>query len=47
MTLKNSKIYVIKTSPKSVFEDYRRLMQLADYEKHFKKNKPVLLKNPK
>ncbi|MFX1301874.1 MAG: DUF362 domain-containing protein [Promethearchaeota archaeon] len=44
MTLKNSKIYIIKTSPKTVFYDYKRLMQLADYKNHFKKNEKIIIK---
>jgi hypothetical protein len=40
----NSKIFVIKTTPKTVVDDYRKLMQMADYPKSFKKNEKVIIK---
>jgi len=40
----NSKIFVIKTTPKTVVDDYRKLMQMADYAKSFKKNEKVIIK---
>ncbi|MFX1329467.1 MAG: DUF362 domain-containing protein [Promethearchaeota archaeon] len=44
MTLKNSQVYAIKTSPKTIFDDYKRLMHLADYEKFYKKEKKIIIK---
>jgi uncharacterized protein (DUF362 family) len=44
MTLKNSQVFIIKTTPKTVLEDYRKLMQLAEYDKLFKKNEKIILK---
>jgi len=44
MMPKNSKVFIIKTSPKTVLDDYRKVMQLADYAKYFKKNEKVILK---
>ncbi|KKL49686.1 hypothetical protein LCGC14_2313050 [marine sediment metagenome] len=43
MTLKNSKVFVIKTSLKTVLDDYSKLMQLADYRKFFKTNEKIRL----
>lgn len=39
-----SKVSVLKTSPSTVLEDYRRLMHLADYKKYLPKNKETVLK---
>ncbi|MBL7159094.1 DUF362 domain-containing protein [Candidatus Microgenomates bacterium] len=39
-----SKVYLTKTSPATVIEDYQLLMRTADYKKHFKKNQPVVIK---
>jgi len=44
MTLKNSKVFVLKTSPKTVLDDYSKLMQLADYRKFFKTNEKIIIK---
>ncbi|MEE9377636.1 MAG: DUF362 domain-containing protein [Candidatus Lokiarchaeia archaeon] len=44
MISNNSPIFVIKTSPKSILDDYKNLMHLANYEKYFEKNKKILLK---
>ncbi|MFX0071997.1 MAG: DUF362 domain-containing protein [Candidatus Hermodarchaeota archaeon] len=44
MTIKNSQVFVIKTKPKTVLEDYRKLMELAEYSEHFKKNEKIILK---
>ena len=39
-----SKVAVLRTSPKTVLEDYGRLMRLAEYEKHLPKDKDTGLK---
>ncbi|MFQ6089044.1 MAG: hypothetical protein ACE5K0_09120 [Candidatus Methanofastidiosia archaeon] len=39
-----SQVFVLKTKPKSVLEDYQRLMHMADYEKSLKSSKEILLK---
>jgi uncharacterized protein (DUF362 family) len=39
-----SKVAVIKTSPQSVLEDYRRVMELADYQAHLPKANDTLVK---
>ncbi len=44
MMPKNSQVFIIKTTPKTVFQDYKKLMQLAEYAKFFKKNEKVILK---
>jgi len=44
MTVKNSQIFVIKTSPKTVLNDYKKLMHLADYSENFKKNEKIIIK---
>jgi len=41
---KNSQVYVIKTSPKSVLEDYQKLMHLTNYQKFFKISSKIILK---
>ncbi|MGV9171495.1 MAG: DUF362 domain-containing protein [Promethearchaeia archaeon] len=40
----SSKIYVIKTSPETVLEDYAKLMHMADYESHYPKEQDTILK---
>ena len=44
MVSKNSQIFVVKTSPKTILEDYKKLMHLANYEKHYSKDKKTILK---
>ncbi|MFX0034959.1 MAG: DUF362 domain-containing protein [Candidatus Hermodarchaeota archaeon] len=44
MMIKNSQVYAIKTSPKTVFTDYKRLMHLANYEKFYKKENKTIIK---
>ncbi len=44
MVYKNSQIFIVKTSPKMVLEDYKKLMHLANYEKYYKKDKKTILK---
>ncbi len=41
---KNSQVYAIKTSPKSVLEDYQKLMHLTNYQKFFKISSKIILK---
>ena len=38
MTSKNSQIFVIKTSPETILEDYKDLMHLANYERFYNKD---------
>jgi uncharacterized protein (DUF362 family) len=40
-----SKVAVLKTSPATVIEDYKRLLDLADFTKHIPKDQPVILKD--
>ena len=40
-----SKVAVLKTTPESVIEDYKRLLDLAEFERHIPKDKPVILKD--
>lgn len=40
-----SKVAVLKTSSKTVLEDYQKLMKLADFEKELPKDKEVILKD--
>ncbi len=44
MSVNKPKIFVIKTSPKSVLEDYKKLMHLAEYEKIFPKETKTIIK---
>jgi hypothetical protein len=37
-------IYVIKTSPQSILEDYTKLMHLANYEKFYPKDQKIIIK---
>ncbi|MBI5787275.1 MAG: DUF362 domain-containing protein [Candidatus Schekmanbacteria bacterium] len=39
-----SKVAVLKTSPQTVLEDYKKLMHLADYQKYLPKDKDTALK---
>ncbi len=39
-----SQIFVVKTSPNTVLEDYKKLMRLAEYEKFYDKNNKTILK---
>lgn len=39
-----SKVFIIKTNPKSILEDYNNLLHLAKYQKHFDKNQKVIIK---
>ena len=44
MTAKNSQIFVLKTSPETVLEDYKDLMHLANYEKFYNKDNKTIIK---
>ncbi|HDZ18701.1 MAG TPA: DUF362 domain-containing protein, partial [archaeon] len=44
MVHKNSQIFIVKTSPKMVLEDYKKLMHLAKYEKNYSKDKKIIIK---
>lgn len=39
-----SKVAVLYTSPQTVFQDYQRLLHLAEYQKHLPQGVPVILK---
>ena len=39
-----SQIFVVKTSPNTILEDYKKLMHLAEYEKFYDKNNKTILK---
>jgi len=41
---KKSQIFVVKTSPKTILEDYKKLMHLAEYSKHYDKKSKNILK---
>ncbi len=41
---RKSQIFVVKTSPNTVLEDYKKLMHLAEYEKIYDKNNKTILK---
>ena len=41
---RKSQIFVVKTSPNTVLEDYKKLMHLAEYEKFYDKNNKTILK---
>lgn len=40
-----SKVAVLKTKPETVIEDYKRLLDMAEFTKHIPKDKPVILKD--
>ncbi|MHA2280551.1 MAG: DUF362 domain-containing protein [Promethearchaeota archaeon] len=40
----NSQIFVVKTSPKSILDDYQKLMDLTNYQKFFEKYHKIILK---
>lgn len=44
MSSNNSQVFVIKTSPETILEDYKKLMHMADYENHFLKEQKTILK---
>ena len=38
------KIYIVKTSPKTVLEDYSKLMNMANYQEYYSKDDKNILK---
>ncbi|MHA1931135.1 MAG: DUF362 domain-containing protein [Promethearchaeota archaeon] len=40
----NSQIFVVKTSPDSILDDYQKLMDLTNYQKFFEKYHKIILK---
>ncbi len=38
------RIFVIKTSPKTVLDDYKKLLHMAEYQKNYTKDQKILLK---
>jgi uncharacterized protein (DUF362 family) len=44
MMVKNSQVFIIKTTPKDVLQDYRKLMQLANYTNIFSQREKIILK---
>lgn len=40
-----SKVAVLKTNTKTVIEDYKKLMRMAEYDKYLNKDKTTILKN--
>jgi uncharacterized protein (DUF362 family) len=44
MMAKNSQVFIIKTTPKDVLQDYKKLMQLAKYTKVFSQKEKIILK---
>ncbi|MFW9999481.1 MAG: DUF362 domain-containing protein [Candidatus Hodarchaeota archaeon] len=39
-----SQVFVIKTTPNTVLEDYSKLMKMTEYDKYYKKNQKIILK---
>ena len=44
MTLKKSQVFIIKTTPKTVFDDYKNLMHLTNYQKFYNKDENIIIK---
>jgi len=44
MTLENSQIFIVKTSPKTVLTDYQKLMHMANYQDLYKKDAKIIIK---
>ncbi|MFX0133946.1 MAG: DUF362 domain-containing protein [Candidatus Hodarchaeota archaeon] len=44
MPSNNSQIFVIKTSPKEILNDYRKLLKLTNYQKNFSKHQKIIVK---
>ena len=40
-----SKVAVLQTKPETVIDDYKRLLELAEFKRHIPKDKPVILKD--
>jgi hypothetical protein len=41
---KNSQIFIIKTSPKTILDDYHKLLHLANYQEHFDSSHKTIVK---
>ncbi|MFX1495316.1 MAG: DUF362 domain-containing protein [Promethearchaeota archaeon] len=39
-----SQVFVIRTSPKSISEDYKKLMHLTEYQNYYSKQKKIIIK---
>ncbi|MFX1269622.1 MAG: DUF362 domain-containing protein, partial [Promethearchaeota archaeon] len=44
MIRNKSQIFVIKTSPKTIFEDYKKLMHLTEYQNYYSKKNKIIIK---
>ncbi|MFW9822936.1 MAG: DUF362 domain-containing protein [Candidatus Thorarchaeota archaeon] len=40
----NSQIFVVKTSPNTIIDDYQKVMHLANYQKFYEKNQKIIVK---
>jgi len=43
--MKRAKVTILKTSPSTVLEDYRKLLHLAEYQKYVSKESDTLIKH--
>lgn len=44
MNTNNSRVYILKTSPKTILNDYAKLMHLTDYQKRYNKYEKIIIK---
>ncbi len=44
MTIQNSQIFIVKTTPKTVLNDYQKLMHMANYQDRYKKDAKIIIK---
>ena len=44
MSSDNPQIFVIKTSPGTILEDYKKLMHMAKYQEYFLKDQKTVIK---
>ncbi len=44
MTEKNSQVHIIKTSPNTILEDYKELLNSAKYKQYFNTNEKIIIK---
>jgi hypothetical protein len=44
MTEKSSQVYIVKTTPQTILEDYNNLMNLANYKRYFNINEKIIIK---
>ena len=44
MTAKTSQIFILKTNPETVLEDYKKLLTMANYENFYNKNEKIIIK---